>query len=210
MTTFTEAEPMFAYANRAGQTEEGHRMPMPQKAARWTLAELHRLPDDGNKYELVRGDLFVTPPPSPEHEEIASILARVLHRYVETHALGRVYHPRSVIRVLRSEVEPDLMVRPRVPRPPRSWSRAPLPILVVEILSDGTRRRDRIQKRSLYLDAGIPEYWLVDGEERTIRVATDRGEDLVCDDELRWQPAGAAEPLIIDVRALFEDVGGKN
>jgi Uma2 family endonuclease len=80
---------------------------------RWTLEELHSLPDDGNKYELVRGELFVTPPPNDDHETILSRLSRILDRYVEANGLGLVYHPRSVVRVDGSEVEPDLMVRRR-------------------------------------------------------------------------------------------------
>ena len=57
---------------------------------RWTLEELHSLPDDGNKYELVRGDLFVTPPPSEEHETILARLHALLIPYVAANALGMV------------------------------------------------------------------------------------------------------------------------
>src|SRR5262245_55479237 len=77
----------------------------------WTIEEPHRLPDDGNKYELVRGELFVTPPPSVDHEEVLARLAKILMAFVEKHGLGNVYHPRSVVRFEGSEVEPDLMVR---------------------------------------------------------------------------------------------------
>ena len=73
-------------------------MPMAQTTDDWTLDQLHRLPDDGNKYELVRGELFVTPPPSVGHEELVAVLARILRGYVETWRLGRVYTPRSVLR----------------------------------------------------------------------------------------------------------------
>ena len=68
-------------------------MSMPAKA--WTLEEVHRLPDDGNKYELIRGELFVTPPPSVDHEEVLARLSAILTAYVERHGLGRVYHPRA-------------------------------------------------------------------------------------------------------------------
>ena len=81
------------------------------KTKRWTLGEVHRLPDDGNKYELVRGELFVTPPPNVEHEDILARLTRALDRFVEANDLGMVYHPRAVMRFEGSEVEPDLMVR---------------------------------------------------------------------------------------------------
>ena len=73
-------------------------MHMATNLKRWTLEELHRLPDDGNKYELVRGDLFVTPPPNDGHETILARLTAVLTPYVLAQQLGLIYHPRSVLR----------------------------------------------------------------------------------------------------------------
>ena len=183
-------------------------MHMAQSTGGWTLAELHRLPNDGNKYELVRGELFVTPAPSVAHEELAAVLARILDRYVEPRALGRVYGPRSVIRVLESEVEPDLMVRPLTARLVNDWADAPLPILVVEILSDSTRRRDNGAKRQLYRDAGVPEYWIVDGDGRTIRVIRANDDDVVTAESVAWHPAGADDALIIDLAAFFREALG--
>lgn len=183
-------------------------MHMAHTTGGWTLPELHRLPDDGNKYELVRGELFLTPPPSIAHEELASVLGGILDRYVTVWRLGRVYRPRAVIQVLESEVEPDLMVRPIVKAVSHSWAHAPLPILVVEILSDSTRRRDHVQKRELYLDVGIPEYWIVDGDERTIRVVRPERGDLLNRDTFAWHPVDTADPLVIDLPSLFRDALG--
>jgi len=153
-------------------------MSMPAKA--WTLEELHRLPDDGNKYELVRGELFVTPPPSVEHEEVLARLTDVLAEYVKKHGLGRVYHPRAVIRFEGSEAEPDLMVRAMPPGVHgNAWETLPAPLLVVEVLSPTTRRRDLVDKREYYLDAGAGEYWVVDSERREIRVVRRGDADVV-------------------------------
>jgi Uma2 family endonuclease len=195
------------HADRSDFAEETYPMHMAQTTHGWTLEELHRLPDDGNKYELVRGELFVTPPPSVAHEEVASLLGRILEHHVARVGLGRVYHPRAVLRVLESEVEPDLMVRAPT-RPNADWADAPLPILVVEILSDSTRRRDHVQKREFYLDAGVPEYWIVDGQQRTIRVAGLGRDDVVATESLAWHPAGSSEPLVIDVRTFFREALG--
>jgi Uma2 family endonuclease len=104
----------------------------PSATKLWTLEELHSLPDDGNKYEFVRGELFVTPPPSEEHEAILTRVSFLLEPYVSKHGLGHVYAPRSVVRLEGSEVEPDRMVRRRSPegglanarRGPSSWETA--------------------------------------------------------------------------------------
>jgi Uma2 family endonuclease len=176
---------------------------MPYSLKRWTLDELHRLPDDGNKYELVRGELFVTPAPSTAHEAIINALAHVLDPFVMAHGLGQIFRPRAVVRLEDSETEPDLMVRRALRPPPADWAEMPRPILVVEVLSDSTRRRDRVQKRGLYVDSRIPDYWIVDGDERTVCVVRPGRDDVTCDDRVRWAPAGASDALEIDLRILF-------
>jgi len=178
-------------------------MLMAETTHAWTLAELDRLPDDGNKYELVDGELFVTPAPSPGHEALASELNWILLPYLQTQNLGRLVFPRSVVRQQGSEVEPDMMVRPATPTLPQTWAEMPTPLLVVEILSRTTRRRDHEQKRAFYLRLGVAEYWIIDRFERTIRVITQNADDVVCDTELVWCPSGATEPFHMDVTAYF-------
>jgi Uma2 family endonuclease len=183
-------------------------MQMAATLRKWTLAEFHRLPDDGNKYELVRGRLLVTPAPLPRHEGLANDLAAIIGPYVVANGLGAVFRPRAAVRLEDSEVEPDLMVR-HSPRPlPATWEEMPPPILVVEVLSDSTRRRALLHKRALYLDNGIPALWQFDPVTRTVRVARPGQPDEVASDLLAWQPAGASEPLVIDVGALFRSVLG--
>lgn len=175
-----------------------------QAKKKWTLEELDSFPDDGNKYELIRGQLFVTPPPTVSHETILARLTRILGPYVAANRLGYVYHPRAVIRIGNdTEVEPDLMVR----QPPEDetvgWTQVPLPILVVEVASDTTRRRDRVQKLGLYGDVRIPEYWIVDGDDRTIRAIRLGQGDVIADDALTWHPVGAELPLVIGLADVF-------
>jgi Uma2 family endonuclease len=169
----------------------------------WTLEELHSLPDDGNKYELVRGELFVTPPPSQDHETILARLTRLLDPYVAEHGLGFVYRARAVMQVEGSEVEPDLMVRQPPSSPNEPWEHAPIPILVVEALSGSTRRRDRLQKRSLYMDAGVAEYWLVDPERLSITAVRPGRADTETTDQLTWLPPGVSTPFVFDVATVF-------
>ncbi len=178
-------------------------MHMATQTKRWTLEEVHSLPDDGNKYELVRGELFVTPPPSEDHETILSRLGALLQPYVSANALGMVYRPRAVVRFEGSEVEPDLFVREPRNRPAKDWDDAPPPILVVEVLSGSTRRRDNGEKREFYLDAGVAEYWIVDPDRREIRVIRPERADVIETTELRWQPSGAAAPLMAALDSIF-------
>lgn len=178
-------------------------MLMAQATHAWTLAELDRLPDDGNKYELIDGELFVTPAPSPRHEALAGELNWFLVPYVHQQRLGRVYFPRSVVRQEGSEVEPDMMVRPATPTLPETWAEMPTPLLVIEILSQTTRRRDHVQKRAFYLRIGVAEYWIVDRFDRTIRVIRPNADDVVCDKELVWSPLGSSAPFTLDVAAFF-------
>lgn len=178
-------------------------MHMATRTKQWTLEEVHSLPDDGNKYELVRGELFVTPPPSEVHETILARLSRILDPYVAVNGLGMVYHPRSVMRFEGSEVEPDLMVRQPRSDKSRDWDFAPTPILIVEVLSGTTRRRDLGQKRDLYLDAGVPEYWIVDPEGMSIRVVRAGHADEVITDRLAWSPPGTQQSLIVELAQVF-------
>jgi Uma2 family endonuclease len=115
------------------------------------------------------------------------------------------HHPRSVIVVDDSEVEPDLMVLPPVKAPFPEWEDAPRPLLVVEVLSESTNRRDRIAKRGLYLEARIAEYWMADGDKRSITVVRPDQPDAVVADRLVWSPQGAPEPLELDVTAVFRE-----
>jgi Uma2 family endonuclease len=193
-----------AHALAHHATEEGHAMHMATALKRWTLEELDSLPDDGNRYEVIDGELFVTPAPSDFHETLGAKLTRLLDPFVAHHGLGYIYRPRAVVRVDKSQVEPDLMVR----RPQRTknaaWQDAPRPSLVIEIISPATRRRDFTYKRDLYMRIGIGEYWIVDPEQQAITVIRNGEPDHVADKRLVWTPDGISESLEIDLYDLFE------
>ena len=181
-------------------------LPVAANAKVWTLEELHSLPDDGNKYELIHGELFVTPAPDPGHEEIAVRLARILDPYVAANGLGFIYRPRAVVELDGSQVEPDLMVRQPRSRSDEGWAAAPRPILIVEIGSPSTRRRDREHKRDFYIDdLAVPAYWIVDPERREIVVVKPGAGNEVARDQVTWSPPGTTSPLVVDVSQVFEE-----
>jgi Uma2 family endonuclease len=171
---------------------------------RWTLEEMHALPEDGNKYELFHGELWVTPAPTNRHETILARLNAILTPYVIAQGLGLVYHSRAVFRVGREvEFEPDEMVRLQHPDPYGSWETAPRPILVVEVVSPSSRQRDYGKKRDFYMQREIPEYWIVDDDRRAITVVQPGRDPEIVTDRLTWSPAGAREPLTFELTHVF-------
>lgn len=175
-------------------------MQMALETRPWTRADLDRLPDDDNRYEVLDGELFVTPAPSDGHQDVVYRLNEVLAPFVAAHGLGRVQFPRGVVVVDGSQVEPDLMVRPTAPL--RGWENAPIPVLVIEVLSRSTRRRDLNQKRDFYVRSGVDEYWVVDRDERALIRITPNGTETITG-TLTWAPRGIAATLEIDVAAMF-------
>ena len=130
--------------------------------------DLMHLPEDGNTYEILEGDLYVTPSPSPIHQRVSKRLQRQLEAYFEATGLGEVFNaPLDVILSKGDVVEPDLIV---VTDPAQVSNRAVEgpPLLLVEILSPSSIERDRILKAARYAALGVPHYWIVDLEARVI------------------------------------------
>ena len=170
----------------------------------WTRADLARLPDDGNRYEVLDGELFVTPQAAHRHQRTAFKLAHLLELWCIEHGVGYVVGPGAVI-FGRNELQPDVQVIPG-PEPlgDVEWSDRPKAILVAEILSDSTARRDTGKKRDAYLRISIPTYWVVDAEHRHALVWTPSStEPTMVTDILRWQPRIDIPPLEIPLDSIF-------
>lgn len=130
--------------------------------------DLAHAPDDGKQYELLDGDLFVTPSPSPLHQRVSKRLQRQLERYFEERKLGEVFNaPLDVILTRHDVVEPDLVVVINLEQVSKRGIEGP-PLLAVEILSPSTADRDRTLKAKRYEATGIPHYWIVDIESQRI------------------------------------------
>src|SRR5262245_217399 len=127
-----------------------------------------RLPDDGKRYEILDGELYVTPAPSPLHQRVSKRLQRKLEDYFEARRLGEVFNaPIDLILGRHDVAQPDLLV---VTNPGQVSGRGieGVPLLVVEVLSPSTRRHDREVKMRRYAALGIPHYWIVDPEGQWI------------------------------------------
>jgi Uma2 family endonuclease len=107
-----------------------------------------------------------------------------------------------VLRFRGSEVEPDLMVRQPPEDPESDWDSAPTPILVVEVQSPSTRRRDREQKKDFYLEAGVAAYWIVDPEQRTVAVIGRGDPERIERERVTWTPPGVASGLVVRVAEI--------
>lgn len=181
-----------------------------QPAAReWTYAEFARLPDDGKRYEVIAGELCVTPSPDRSHQKVSSRLNALFLAFCEEQGVGDAYAAFDVIFGEGDYVEPDLVfVRAeRVDDVIRDRGIAGTPDLIVEILSDSTEGRDRGIKRERYAAYGVPEYWIIDIDAKHIEVyRLTRGSlrrVAVEDDVLRYRPAPGGPELVIDVPHLL-------
>lgn len=173
---------------------------------RWTVADLREIPDDRNRYEIIDGDLFVTPSPSMGHQGIAAELFVRLYAYLRDQHVGNVYFaPLDIHFSGDTVVEPDLFVVPLVEgRRSRSWEEAGRLLLVIEILSSCTARADRTVKRHTYQRGGVPEYWIVDGDARLVerwRPEDDRPE--IISETLEWRPDPELPAMTVELEALF-------
>lgn len=177
----------------------------------WTYEEFARLPDDGNRYEVIAGELYVTPAPETPHQEASARLFMELRGFASEHGLGKVlFAPVDVLLADGDYLEPDIVfVRTdHLHYKTKRGIEGP-PDLVVEILSPTTARQDRGAKRERYAHFGIPEYWIVDTDRRRIeihRLADSLSLPRVVTDRLRWQPAEGGPVLELDVAELLRDL----
>ena len=182
---------------------------MPTLVPSYSAAEIRGFPDDRLRYEVIRGELFVTPAPGMRHQRAVLELARRLQGYLEAHAIGEALPaPFEVEFTEDSAVQPDVIAildtqRQRL-TPERFYGP---PALVLEIVSYSSKRTDRLEKRELYQAEGVPEYWVVDVDERRVeRWRPTHAEPEVLTEEIAWQPAPGIPPILIDLRRLFDVV----
>jgi Uma2 family endonuclease len=144
--------------------------PLPTRPVILTYDDYRHLPDDGRRYEILEGELHVTPAPTVFHQRISRNLGFILHSYVRSNKLGEVYFaPIDVILDRTSVVQPDLLFVSRT-REAMIAQRGieGAPDLMVEILSPHTEERDRGAKLQLYARYGVQHYWILDPDARAI------------------------------------------
>ena len=182
----------------------------PPAGRRWTFAELvAAVPESNLPTELWDGELVMSPSPSFRHQDIVDRFHDRLKAWVRKHRLGRTaIAPIDMVLAPRRAVQPDVLfvsnhrleiIQERVMGPAD---------LVAEVLSPGSRRRDRFDKRDLYEQHGVQEYWLIDPEALTVEVLHLQGGEYRLTG--RWHVGEQAESRLlkgfaVSLAELFEE-----
>jgi len=185
-------------------------MVMATMVPRYTAAEVRKFDNRRVRFEVIRGELFVSPSGAGQrHQEAVGVLYVLLRAYLEQHGLGRVFFaPFEVEFTDDSATQPDLLVilNSRLERLGEALVQG-APSLAIEVISYSSKRTDRLQKRELYMDEGVEDYWIVDCDQRRVeRWRPGAPAPEVLTERLLWVPHAHAPPLEIDIAALFAKV----
>jgi Uma2 family endonuclease len=188
-------------------------MGMPAADATWTVEMLDALPDDGQRYEIIDGELWVTPAPSDVHQLVAMQFWRRLHDYLRPTTIARAMASPLDVRLgdrTRNRVQPDVFALKLRDgrRPPYPYDLGDL-LLAIEVVSPNNPLLDYQVKRELYLSRGVPEYWIVNADARVVsrwRSVEGPGEEF--SRTISWHPPQMSTPLVIDLPELFLDALG--
>ncbi|MDP2602327.1 MAG: Uma2 family endonuclease [Deltaproteobacteria bacterium] len=170
---------------------------IPQGKIVLTYDNYCELPNDRNRYEILDGELSVTPAPRTKHQSISSHLHRILANHIVANQLGNIYAaPTDLILAPTTVVQTDLIfigndrrgiVTERAIEGP--------PTLAIEILSPSTHRIDRETKAQLYAKYAVPHYWLIDPDQQTLETYELAGD--------RYQLIGKVQNAEVFAPALF-------
>lgn len=172
---------------------------------RFTVDDLDRFPDDGNRYELLDGVLLVTPFPAPVHQIVAGRIAARLWS-----AVGNAAHivgPGVISLPPHTQLQPDVLVYPSRFSPTTDWAKVDEHWLAVEVLSRSSRIYDREFKRDAYFALGVREVWLVDLGELTVEGCRARGAGEIVREIIEWTVPGTELVLRVQLADVFQGVG---
>ena len=181
-------------------------MAMPNVARRYTVEEVLAFPEDGNRYELVHGELLVSPAPARRHQMVVQRLYRGLFAYLDPLGLGETLYcvDADISWGDDTLVQPDLFVATPEELTAR-WDTVKTLLLAVEVLSPRSGRADRVLKRGAYQENHVATYWIVDHEAGLVEVW--RPEDarpLVVTDAITWRVHPDAPELRVELARLWD------
>lgn len=190
-------------------------MAMPASARRWTVEEVRAMQDEDRawpRFELIDGELIVTPAPRRLHQRAVAELFRLLDPCVRAQRIGVVeFSPADIQLAPKTIVQPDVFVSPLVEgRVPLHWPQTTRLLLAAEVISPSNPRADRVTKRRFFARVDVAEYWVVDLDARIVErnLGADPRPEIL-DQALTWSPTGATEALVIDLPQYFARVYGE-
>ncbi len=181
-------------------------MGMPQAAHRYTTDEVLAFPSDGNRYELVHGELLVTPAPRNRHQLVVGRIHAQLFNYLTEHPgiAEVILSPADISWADDVLVQPDVFVAPTA-EITEEWSSIQTLLLAVEVVSPSSAHYDRIIKRRLYQEHGVDIYWIMDSDAAIVEVwRPDDERPEIVTHVLRWRVAPDARELEIDLAEVFK------
>ena len=176
----------------------------------WSEEEFYAARDtapQGERWELVDGEVLVTPSPHWTHQRVVQRLNVVLDTYIRQHALGEVFTAPLDVKLQAGLVlQPDILVVPNGVLRVHADVVDRL-VLAVETLSPSSARHDRVKKRPAYQRNRVPEYWIVDERSGIVeRWRPDDERPEIATERLVWHPEGAGVPLEIDLVEFFAEL----
>jgi len=176
------------------------------RQGKWTEKDYFSLPETNRIIELSKGRLIITPAPATKHQDISLNLSILIGAYVKLNKSGKVCYSPLDVRLSEGLIrQPDIAFmseehKHRIAK--QYWG---VPDLVMEITSEGTSKSDREDKFHEYEEAGIPEYWIVDPDAKTIEIhALEKGAYVLLD---RYGIGDIARSKLLDgFEAAVDDV----
>ena len=193
-------------------------MGMPAIRRHWTTAEVRALMDESRpwpRYELIDGELLVTPSPGRPHQLAVTEIVVLLHQYLREEPIGVAFVSPADLELRPGTItQPDVFIVPvgsvGTTAGEDQWSDVRSLLLAIEVISPSSIRTDRVTKREYYMDAGVPDYFIVDLSARIVEWwSPDRETPRVLRDRLVWHPDGAEQPLTVSLPNLFDEISGK-
>ena len=172
----------------------------------YSVDDLAKFPDDGNRYELLDGVLLVTPAPAAIHQLVASRIHVKLAVALQETGLANVVGPGAIVRRPRTQLQPDILVYPSRFPPRTDWPKITEHWLAVEVLSNSSRVYDREFKRDAYFALGVQQVWLVDWWDRCVDVCRAPRKTRRVRDVIRWQTPAGKVSVTLDLSEIFAGV----
>jgi len=186
------------------------------RGLRMTATEYFELEEDGCRYELVDGVVCMSPSPTYRHQKVAIEISFQIGTYLSSHPLGDVLNEIDV-HLGPGPTGGDLVYRPdvvfvRTENIPEDLKRIiALPDLIVEVVSESSRRYDHETKKGDYERAGIMEYWIIEPEQNTMTFYRFKGDRYI---EIKPQgdtlPSEALPGFTLDLVRLRRSFGGRD